>query len=319
MSSDEEFVETEVNMADKFFIGGNNIEMYVTGDNFDEWIERVNIVLKINKVKEEEKTDYMISLAGGDLYKVIKSLVSPQKIEDVKYDDLVKLLSKNFKPTRSIIAKRFKFYKRLQAEDEFVNDYAFQLKALSRECDFGDFLKDTLRDIFVCGIRNEFIQKKLLKEPKLDFEKAVDIATNMELTGRGMKDLKPNTGAESPMTINERRASDYRNSLEPIRDRSSSRSNYENNGKRRVESPSPTRVYKNTWTCFKCGKPGHIARYCREKVHRKEEMLSNRSEDLSSRRIDYVELEEPMMVNLKVSKINVKLDFKGDIKGYFTF
>lgn len=47
----------EETMAEKIFFGANNIEAYVAGENFESWIERVEIVLKINKVADNEKTD----------------------------------------------------------------------------------------------------------------------------------------------------------------------------------------------------------------------------------------------------------------------
>lgn len=78
----------EETMAENIFFGANNIEAYVAGENFESWIERVEIVLKINKVADNEKTDYMISMGGADLFQVAKSLISPKTLADVKYEEL---------------------------------------------------------------------------------------------------------------------------------------------------------------------------------------------------------------------------------------
>ena len=43
-------------------------------------------------------------------------------------------------------------------------------------CAFGAFLAEALRDRFMCGLANESIQRRLLSELELDFEKAVQIA-----------------------------------------------------------------------------------------------------------------------------------------------
>lgn len=56
-NSDEYEDTFEETMAENIFFGANNIEAYVAGENFESWIERVEIVLKINKVADNEKTD----------------------------------------------------------------------------------------------------------------------------------------------------------------------------------------------------------------------------------------------------------------------
>ena len=90
----------------------------------------------------------------------------------------------HLKPKPLIIAERFKFYKRVQHEDEKVAEYIVSLKQLSTHCDFGMFLNDALHDQLVCGLRQEAIQRKLLAEDKLTFKKASEIAQAMELAER---------------------------------------------------------------------------------------------------------------------------------------
>ena len=43
-----------------------------------------------------------------------------------------------------------------------------------------------LRDRIVCGIRDEEIQRRLLVEKDLTFQKAYEIATSMEITSQNM-------------------------------------------------------------------------------------------------------------------------------------
>ena len=80
-----------------------------------------------------------------------------------------------------MIAGRFKFYKRLQCEEESVTEYSITLKQLSTHCDICLFLNDALRDQLVCGLCHKTIQKKLLAEDKLTFKKAYEIVQAMEL------------------------------------------------------------------------------------------------------------------------------------------
>ena len=47
---------------------------------------------------------------------------------------------------------------------------------LSEHYDFQNTLEEMLRDLLVCGINNEQIQRMLLAERSLDFKKAMKLA-----------------------------------------------------------------------------------------------------------------------------------------------
>ena len=49
---------------------------------------------------------------------------------------------------------------------------------------------EALRGRFVCGLANEGIQRRLLSEANLDFEKAVQIARGMEAAQKSSQEVK---------------------------------------------------------------------------------------------------------------------------------
>lgn len=59
------------------------------------------------------------------------------------------------------------------------------LKQLSTTCDFGAHLDDALRDRFVCGLKSEEVQRRLLSMAGLTFKTACDIALAMHKNFRG--------------------------------------------------------------------------------------------------------------------------------------
>ena len=84
------------------------------------------------------------------------------------YEDLSKTLKVHYEPKPLVIAERFHFYQRSQALCESVADFAADLRRLSIHCEFkADWCDAALRDRFVCGLRNEATQKRLLAEDKL--------------------------------------------------------------------------------------------------------------------------------------------------------
>ena len=48
-----------------------------------------------------------------------------------------------------------------------------ELRRLTIHCEFVDSFNKTLRERFVCGLKQEHIQKRLLAELKLDLKKAI--------------------------------------------------------------------------------------------------------------------------------------------------
>ena len=56
----------------------------------------------------------------------------------------------------------YRFYRCVQEENESVSAYSAQLRRYASTCNFGEFLNRSLRDQFICGIRNSATRKKLL-------------------------------------------------------------------------------------------------------------------------------------------------------------
>ena len=86
-----------------------------------------------------------------------------------------------------VIAEQFRFHKREQKEGESVMGYAASLQKLAEHCAFGATLSETLRDRFVCGMRDEGVQKRLLTKTDLTFAKALETA---EIAERAAKDAE---------------------------------------------------------------------------------------------------------------------------------
>ena len=63
--------------------------------------------------------------------------------------------------------QRFKFHSHSRKPGESVATYIAELKRLSEDCEFGDFLQEMLRDRIVCAINDPRIQRRLLAESDL--------------------------------------------------------------------------------------------------------------------------------------------------------
>ena len=135
----------------------------------------------------------LLSAMDEETYAILRNLLAPTLPKENTFDQIVKTLADHFEPQRLVIAERFRFHRRNQHPDKSVAEFVAELRRLTRGCEFKDHLDEALRDRFVCGIQNEATQKRLLSEPNLDFNKAIEIAQTMEVAARNAQQLK---GAE---------------------------------------------------------------------------------------------------------------------------
>ena len=144
------------------------------------YLKRLDAFFSANDVKDEKKVPSFLSLIGGKTYAILKNLVAPTLLKDKTFDELVAALKGHFEPKPLVIAERFHFHRRAQAEGESIKEYMAELCRLTTHCKFGTFLDEVLRDRLICGLRSEGIQKKLLTEVHLTLARAVELSVGME-------------------------------------------------------------------------------------------------------------------------------------------
>ncbi|GFN80779.1 polyprotein [Plakobranchus ocellatus] len=87
----------------------------------------------------------------------------------------------------NITVERYKFNSRNQTKTETFDQYVTDLKNLAKNCKFGNLQDELIRDKIVCGIANEKIKERLLREDKLTLDKAIDIFRAAEESQKHVK------------------------------------------------------------------------------------------------------------------------------------
>ncbi|XP_035245407.1 uncharacterized protein LOC118211929 isoform X2 [Anguilla anguilla] len=148
------------------------------------YIERFEHFVAANDIKDDKRVAVLLSVMGSDTYGLLRSIIAPRKPGEMEYGDIVATLQEHFAPKPLVVGERFRFNKRNQEEGETVAQYVGVLKKLAEHCEFGDYLDEVMRDRFVCGLRNEAIQQRLLTEKSLTFRKAVEVAVSVDTVTR---------------------------------------------------------------------------------------------------------------------------------------
>ena len=151
-------------------------EFDVENESITAYLERAELYFQANDVADEKQVAVLLSNIGAKTYGLLRNLVAPKAPEEKTFAEITSLLKSHFEPTPSVIAERYRFHRRDQASGESIVNYVAELRKLTTHCKFEetkDFLQESLRDRFVCGLRSESIRKCLLTEDqKLTFAKA---------------------------------------------------------------------------------------------------------------------------------------------------
>lgn len=117
---------------------------------------------------------------------------------------LGRALENHCNPKPSPIVQRFKFYRCVPTPGQSIASFAANLTEISETCEFGPVLQEMLQDKLGMEVTDGTIQKRLLfvEYEKLDFTKAFEIATSIELTTSGAKNIQQRASSLVPAEVN---------------------------------------------------------------------------------------------------------------------
>jgi len=117
---------------------------------------------EVNNVLEAKRVPTILTLMDNKTYALLRSIVSPRRPKELSFAEIVDNLAQHLDPKPVVVAERFKFHKAEQQESESIRDFLARLKKLAETCEFGGYHEEAIRDRFVCGLKEQTIQRKLL-------------------------------------------------------------------------------------------------------------------------------------------------------------
>ena len=218
-----------------------NIEPYdIASSSWDSYLKRVDAYFVANdltgndEAAEAKLRTVFLSLIGGDAFRTLENLVSPDDLMATPLKTIREKLTAHFSPKPLEIAVTHTFYSRYQADGENASEYLATLRHMAKHCAFPDLTR-ALRDQFVTGMRNYATQQKLLAIRNLTLDRALEEATAMEKAKKQGRSLRVSQPAPT----------------EAIQRVSTSKEG---------KSATPTADKRNP--CYRCGKPGHEPQKC---------------------------------------------------------
>ena len=140
----------------------DRLEKYFIANEIGSQAVGADDTAEAREIPQRKKVATFLTLVGPEAYRLLKSLLSPAIPASKTFPELIEVLGNHLKPKKLIVAERFRFHQRTQSEGETVAQFEAALRKLASTYDFELFLNQALRDQFVCGVRSEITQKKLL-------------------------------------------------------------------------------------------------------------------------------------------------------------
>ncbi|KII71981.1 hypothetical protein RF11_10238 [Thelohanellus kitauei] len=159
---------------------------------------------------------------------------SPKQPNNLTWEEICAIMSKNFDSYKFIARERHRFYTGIRRQPgETPLELAARIREMAKSCNFPaikDPLEEALKTAFVCSVSNETVLKAIFHKAseELKFEDIIDIATEVEEASKAAKAQLDSTNSENVFLVK---------------------------GKRNT-SRSPRA--NNMGPCFSCGKIGHL-------------------------------------------------------------
>ena len=159
-------------------------------DSIDAYLECAALYFEANDIGEVKRVSICLNSIGVRTYALLRDLVAPDAPGSRTFKKVLEVLSEHFQPRRLVIAERFHIHRRAQAMGESISEFDVALRKLTIHCEPGGTLEEMLRDQFVCRLRHEATQRRLLTEHNLTYAKTLEIAKGMEVADNSTPSLK---------------------------------------------------------------------------------------------------------------------------------
>ncbi|XP_047027495.1 uncharacterized protein LOC124635608 [Helicoverpa zea] len=277
----------------KSFLGNLSTFDYKSGE-WSIFKGRLTQFLKVNEVKEENKSAILITHLSDDSYRLVRNLAYPVELEALDYKKLVELLDTHFKQKQCSFSDKAKFYGAKRSSGESLGDWAARLRGLASYCNFGSALDTNLTDRFVLGLGAGPERDKLFEQnaSTLEFNKALEIAERAECAREARKVLSTDDTAIKEEPVNKiykggsRRGgggSGAGGARAGTRDASREAGRCSICGLKGHDKDVCR--YKN-YKCQKCGKEGHLKKVCNKKKQTNRVRVNNIGSDDSDSETD---------------------------------
>ncbi len=230
-------------------------------NKWSTWKEQFSWYLKATKKDKEDQVvqvGILITLLGSEGLRIYKTFAWTDPDDATVLTEVIKKFDSHFQPRKSQTYERYKFFTRRQNPGESCDAFLLELQSLIATCDFGTQRDSILRDFLTIGVADNKTREKMLYEPLLTLEKAIEIMRACE-TSTLLADQMKTEAVNATQHKSQSNSSQGTSSGSQERQESYEIKNCRFCGESHKKGKCP--AYGKE--CAKCGRKNHLEKVCR--------------------------------------------------------
>ncbi len=161
-------------------------------ENWRKWERQFKLFLVASGIGEKSakvQASTLLHVIGENALEVYNTFAWDDEGDAMKVDKIMEKFAAYCTPRKNITYERHIFNTRNQRAGETIDQYVTDLRTKAKSCEFGTLCDSLIRDRIVCGIIDDKLRARLLREGDLTLQKAIDICRANEVSLEQAKSL----------------------------------------------------------------------------------------------------------------------------------
>jgi hypothetical protein len=170
-------------------------------ENWQKWCQELEFYLTATEKdgkSDKIKTSILLTCIGKQGREIYNTFQFTEG-EEMKFKVVVQMFQDYCSPRKNIMFMCHKFFTCKQKDGLSFDEFVTELKKRSAECEFETLRESLIRDIIICGINNNRLRERRLREPELTLQKTIQIGHAAEETKRHVKELQKEVDGKNPV------------------------------------------------------------------------------------------------------------------------
>ena len=170
-------------------------QLSLTGNLAENWrrfkqqYEIYEIASGTDKKDAKVRAMTFLHVVGLESLEIYNTFSWENEDDKLKIDKIFEQFADYCNPRKNVTYETHVFFTRNQKEGEKFDTYVTDLRNKASTCEFDVLKEGLIRDRIVCGIKNDSVRSRLLREKDLTLQKCIDICRAAEASEVQMKEL----------------------------------------------------------------------------------------------------------------------------------
>ena len=233
------------------------------GENWRRWKQRFQIDMTASGAEgkdEKIKVAILLHALGEEAVDVYNTLSLP---EEKTMNDILMAFEAYCLPKKNTVFERHQFWAHPMTVSGSIDKYVTKLRQKSEDCEFGAAENDMIRDKIVFSMDDQRLKERLLREPNLTLEKAIDTCRAAVAARAQIEAMSAATQERSVHAVHKKKQDSqprYKGSQQSFQHTQSS--GHVNTCIKCGISHQPKQCPAYGVSCHICGKQNHYAKMC---------------------------------------------------------